>query len=82
LLAEGKETIGTSALDATPDMIQEMPEDTMAPLILTVGVSVVFIGLLLKAWAAVWIGGVITAVAIVVWLWPRRALREREPAHG
>jgi heme/copper-type cytochrome/quinol oxidase subunit 1 len=83
LLDKGKETIATSALDASPDMILEMPEDSFAPLILTVGMSVLFAGLLLKNWIAVGVGGLVAAAGILFWLWPRRDLREREPVlHG
>jgi heme/copper-type cytochrome/quinol oxidase subunit 1 len=78
-LLKGKETIGTTSLDAVPDIILEMPEDTFAPLCLTIGMSLVFVGLLLKNWPAVWVGGFIVFVSIVDWLWPRRELREREP---
>jgi cytochrome c oxidase subunit 1/cytochrome c oxidase subunit I+III len=79
LLVEGKETIGTSALDAVPDMILEMPEDTFAPLLLTIGLSVLFVGLLLKGWGAVMAGCLIVSIALLAWMWPRRQLREREP---
>jgi hypothetical protein len=82
LLDEGKETIGTSGLDAVPDMVLEMPEDSIAPLLLTLGMAVLFVGLLLKTWAVVAIGGAVAALAIIAWLWPRRELREREPARG
>jgi cytochrome c oxidase subunit I len=82
LLDEGKETIGTSALDAVPDMVLEMPEDSFAPLLLALGMAVLFVGLLLKTWAVVAIGGAVAALAILAWLWPRRELREREPARG
>jgi heme/copper-type cytochrome/quinol oxidase subunit 1 len=82
LLDEGKETIGTSALDAVPDMVLEMPEDSFAPLLLAVGMAVLFVGLLLKTWAVVAIGGTVAALAILAWLWPRRELREREPVRG
>ncbi|HEV7714637.1 MAG TPA: cytochrome c oxidase subunit I [Steroidobacteraceae bacterium] len=82
LLDKGKETIGTSALDATPDMILEMPEDSFAPVLLALGTAVVFVGLLLKLWLLAGLGGLIAAFAVIVWLWPRRELREREPAHG
>ncbi len=82
LLAQGRETIITSALDATPDMVMEVPEDTLAPLALTLGTSVIFVGLLLKLWSVAVIGAAITTLAILLWLWPRRELREREPAHG
>jgi heme/copper-type cytochrome/quinol oxidase subunit 1 len=82
LLDEGKETVGTTALDAAPDMILEMPEDTVAPLLLAAGLAIVFIGLLLKIWSVVIIGGLITGLAILSWMWPRRELREREATHA
>jgi hypothetical protein len=82
LLDQGKEMVGTSALDGTPDIILEMPEDTVAPLVLAIGTSVLFVGLLLKLWSIAIIGTVIAALAVLMWLWPRRELREREPAHG
>jgi heme/copper-type cytochrome/quinol oxidase subunit 1 len=80
LLDVGKETIATSALDASPDMILEMPKDSVAPLILAAGLSVLFVGLLLKNWIAVTVGALFAAAGILIWLWPRRELREREPA--
>jgi hypothetical protein len=79
LLDAGKETIATSALDASPDMILEMPEDSAAPVVLTAGLSVLFVGLLLKNWITVAIGACITGAGVLFWLWPRRDLREREP---
>jgi cytochrome c oxidase subunit I len=78
LLETGKEMIGTTALDAAPDMILEMPEDTPAPLLLTVGTAIMFVGMILLNWALAGIGLAIAAVALFIWLWPRRALRERE----
>jgi cytochrome c oxidase subunit I len=80
LLEHGKETIATTALDAEPDMVLEMPADSFAPLLLAVGTSVVFVGLLLKLRALTGIGGAVAFIALLVWLWPRRELREREPA--
>jgi heme/copper-type cytochrome/quinol oxidase subunit 1 len=82
LLDSGKETIGTTALDGAPDMVLEMPEDTIAPFVLALGTAVLFVGLLLKTWTVVVIGGVVAALALLVWLWPRQELREREPVHG
>jgi cytochrome c oxidase subunit I len=80
LLEQGKETVATTALDAEPDMVLEMPEDSAAPFWLAVGMAVIFVGLLLKGWMVAVLGGVITLVALLAWLWPRRELREREPA--
>ncbi len=81
MLDHGKETIGTSALDAVPDMVLEMPADSIAPLLLAIGLSALFVGLLLKIWALAGIGGAVAALAILAWLWPSTELREREPAH-
>jgi cytochrome c oxidase subunit I len=78
LLDQGKETIATSALDAGPDMILEMPQDSVAPLVLALGLSGLFVGLLLKSWTLTALGGVVLTVALFMWLWPRRDLRERE----
>jgi heme/copper-type cytochrome/quinol oxidase subunit 1 len=82
LLAEGKETIGTSGLDAEPDMVLEMPKDSFAPISLTVGMSILFVGLLLKLWAGAIVGAVVCCLALMAWFWPLRELREREAAHG
>jgi cytochrome c oxidase subunit I len=82
LLDSGKETIGTSALDAEPDMVLEMPEDSLAPLLLALGISILFVGLLLKVWPVTALGGAVAALALLSWLWPRRRLREREPARA
>jgi cytochrome c oxidase subunit I len=80
LLADGKETIATTALDAEPDMVMEMPEDSCTPFVLALGTAIIFVGLLLKLWDVACAGGVITILALLAWLWPRRELREREPA--
>jgi cytochrome c oxidase subunit I len=82
LLDTGKETIGTSALDAAPDMVLEMPHDTAAPFVLTLGLSVVFVGLILVLWSLTAVGLVLSAAAMLFWLWPRRELREREVPDG
>jgi heme/copper-type cytochrome/quinol oxidase subunit 1 len=79
LLDESKEMIATTPLDAQPDMILEMPEDSLAPLVLTIGTSLIFVGLLLNLWSLAGAGAVVAIVALVAWLWPQRELREREP---
>jgi cytochrome c oxidase subunit I len=77
-----RETLATTAMDAEPERIVEMPEDSYAPLLLSVGLSVLFVGLLLKEWPVVGVGLLLTCAALLFWLWPRRQLLEREPAHG
>ena len=39
-------------------------------------------GLLLKNWLLVGLGGAGALGALLLWLWPRRSLLEREPARG
>jgi cytochrome c oxidase subunit I+III len=82
LLVEGRETIGTTGLDGDPDMVLEMPGDSFAPISLTVGMSILFVGLLLKLWAVAILGVVVCAMALLAWFWPLRDLREREAARG
>jgi cytochrome c oxidase subunit I len=81
LLDQGKETIGTTALDAEPEMIMEMAEDSFAPLSLAAGLSVLFVGLLVRNWMVVGAGAAVVFISLVMWMWPRRDLREREAAH-
>jgi cytochrome c oxidase subunit I len=82
LLDAGKETIGTSALNAHPDMVLEMPRDSFAPFLLALGTAVLFVGLLLRQGVTSGVGTAIAALALLFWLWPRQDLREREAAHG
>ena len=74
LLDHGRETIGTTVLDAEPDVILRMPGDSPAPLILTLGLSALFAGLLLHSWTVAGASAVITAIATIVWLWPEEKL--------
>jgi cytochrome c oxidase subunit 1/cytochrome c oxidase subunit I+III len=80
LLAHGREALGTTALEALPDVILKMPGDSYAPFWLAVFATLVFAGLALGAWifAGTMLAG--CAASIVVWLWPERALIQREPA--
>jgi cytochrome c oxidase subunit I len=82
LLDTHREALASTPLDATPDMILEMPQDSFAPVLLVLGLSVIFIGLLLKVWVAAGAGAVIVIAALISWMWPRRSLLQREPIHG
>jgi cytochrome c oxidase subunit I len=77
VLDHGKETIGTTPLDAVPNIILKMPEDSFSPLILALGMSAFFIGLLEHLWWLAVAGAVVMVVAILIWLWPERELAER-----
>jgi heme/copper-type cytochrome/quinol oxidase subunit 1 len=75
-LEEGRETLATSALDAEIDLVMKMPEDTVAPLVLTIGLSLAFVGMLLHAWWLTALGALLTLGSLVVWLWPRSELAQ------
>ena len=83
ILDEGKETIGTTVLDAEPDVILKMPEDSPSPFFTTVAMTIGFAGLLLHWWWMAAAGGALTLLGLVVWLWPRRNLGQKaRPLHG
>ena len=80
LRGRGKEALATTALDAVPDAILKMPDDTPAPFIVTLAMSAGFAGLLLHAWWLAGIGAIATLAGLLVWLWPERELEQRAGA--
>jgi cytochrome c oxidase subunit 1/cytochrome c oxidase subunit I+III len=82
LLMEGRETIGTTPLDAIPDVILKMPEDSYTPFFLGLFSALVFVGLLLH-WRDFTVLMVFAgSLSLVVWMWPRAALAQRVPDIG
>ncbi|MDP1771212.1 MAG: cytochrome c oxidase subunit I [Methylobacter sp.] len=90
LLMEGRETIGTTPLDAKPDIILKMPDDSYTPFFLGLFSALVFVGLLLH-WRDFTVLMVLAcSLSLTVWMWPRQALVQRvqdiehdkEAAHG
>jgi cytochrome c oxidase subunit 1/cytochrome c oxidase subunit I+III len=79
LLAQGREALGTTALEANPDVILKMPGDSYAPFFVALFATLIFAGLVLGAW--IFAGAMLAgcAVSIVIWLWPERELIQREP---
>ena len=77
VLDHGRETVGTSPLDGEPDVILQMPEDFVAPFLLALAASAFFVGLLLHLWWLALAGVVVVALAVLIWLWPERRLRQR-----
>ncbi|GLU32063.1 cytochrome c oxidase subunit I [Trinickia caryophylli] len=79
LLDQGREALGTTALEASPYVILKMPEDSYAPFLLGVFSALFFAALAFLAWvpAALMLGA--CAVSVIVWLWPERRLIQREP---
>ncbi len=81
LLDHGRETIGTSPLDGDPDVILKMPGDSYMPLLLSVGLTMGFVGLLVHLWWLAVAGAAVALIAGVVWLWPRGTLGQRRVRH-
>jgi cytochrome c oxidase subunit 1/cytochrome c oxidase subunit I+III len=70
-LDDGRETLGTSPRDADPELILHMPQDSFAPLLLAISMTLAFYGALLSQW---WLG-IAGAIGVIVfaiqWMWPR-----------
>jgi len=82
-LDDGRETLATTSIDAEPDAILKMPEDSFAPLILAISLSGLFVAMLAQS-----VGGGVLAlcvgfIAMLTWLWPERVtFRPVEESHG
>lgn len=79
LLGQGREALGTTALGGKPHVILKMPEDSYAPFLLGVFAALLFAALALQWWGATFALIAACGVSIAVWLWPERALVQREP---
>ena len=75
-LDRGKEMLATSALDATPELIVKMPEDSLAPLVTALAATAIGAGALTHAWNIAIVSGVVLLAAVLTWLWPRRELEQ------
>ncbi|MGH9716657.1 MAG: cytochrome c oxidase subunit I [Candidatus Acidiferrales bacterium] len=65
-------TLSTTWKDAEPVSVARMPEDTITPLVLSLTLSIIFIGILLtNLWLAL-AGVVLSLISTAVWLWPRQ----------
>jgi cytochrome c oxidase subunit 1/cytochrome c oxidase subunit I+III len=83
VLQHGKEALGTSPLDAEPNIILKMPHDTIVPLLLSLAMTGVAIGLALLNWWVVVAAGACVGICVIIWLWPRESLGETVvPATG
>jgi len=76
VLAQGREALGTTPLDAEPNVILKMPADTLVPVCLALAMTVLTGGLILVNWLVATLGIVLIAIAIGAWLWPSATLGE------
>jgi cytochrome c oxidase subunit 1/cytochrome c oxidase subunit I+III len=81
LLDKGRETIGTTVLDAEPDVILRMPGASYLPLLSSVGVTAIFVSFLLHSGWGLGMTALGTFGASVWWLWPKQALGQIETSH-
>jgi cytochrome c oxidase subunit I len=72
LLDRGRETIATTPLDGRPDLILEMPDDTLAPLILAIGAAVALACAEARLWWLVGLGAALVGGSLIAWFWPSR----------
>jgi cytochrome c oxidase subunit 1/cytochrome c oxidase subunit I+III len=79
ILDHGREALGTTWLDAQPDVILKMPADSFAPFLLGVSSALLFVALLLRSWPFAGLMAAACGACILVWLWPERLLIQREP---
>jgi heme/copper-type cytochrome/quinol oxidase subunit 1 len=82
VLEHGREALGTTPLDAEPNVILKMPGDTLVPLWLALSMTLLTIGLAFLNWAVVIAGGLCITVCIIAWLWPREGLGETAAGAG
>ncbi len=61
----------TTVLDAQPDAIMPIPEDSYWPLVLAFGMFVALVGLLINLLALIAVGGFISLLALGGWFWPQ-----------
>jgi cytochrome c oxidase subunit I len=78
LLDKGRETMGTTSLDAEPDVILKMPSDAYSPLLLALALAALFVGALLHSWWLLGAALVVITLASIAWLWPQRSLSQIE----
>jgi heme/copper-type cytochrome/quinol oxidase subunit 1 len=71
ILDEGRLTFSTTWLDAEPYAISSMPEDTLSPLLLSLGMLLLFSALVFR-WLDVALGALLFCLlTTAVWFWPK-----------
>ncbi len=69
-LDEGRETIGTTPTDASPELILRMPGDSYSPFLLAVAMTIAFYGALLSQWWLAAVGTIGVIAFAIHWMWP------------
>jgi cytochrome c oxidase subunit I+III len=74
-LANGRETLATTVMDARPEAILHMAEDSIWPLLLALSLTIVCYSSLLNVTIVSVIAGVAALLAIGGWFWPESSER-------
>jgi heme/copper-type cytochrome/quinol oxidase subunit 1 len=78
VLDRGKETIGVTPLDAEPNVVLKMPGDSILPFLLSIGMILLFFGMLGQMIWLMVLGAVCEIVILALWLTPKpHAAEER-----
>jgi len=80
VLDRGKETLGTTNVDARPNIILKMPEDSFAPILLALALTALFVGMLIQSLIMMGASVLVGIGITYLWLWPERELRQRDGA--
>ena len=69
-LRHGRETVGSSLLDAEPERVLNVPRESLWPLVVAIGLLFVFIALFDELWWMVGAGVVVSLIGMIAWTWP------------
>ena len=70
-LADGHDTLGTSAVDAEPESILPMPEGSYAPVVTALGLTLLFVGALTLQAAFAGLGLGVAVAGLLAWVRPK-----------
>jgi hypothetical protein len=83
LLHHGRETIGSTMLDAVPNVVLQMPGDSLTPLFTALTLALAFVGLLLHSAVVAALGTIALGITLAAWLWPSHPpAQPAESTHG
>jgi cytochrome c oxidase subunit I len=59
----------TSGRDNLPQEVDDVPKETVLPLVMALGLAFIFVGLLINALVVMWLAVIVAAVALLGWVW-------------
>lgn len=63
-------TMATGGVDAAPEQVMPMPSPTAWPLLLTIAMTVTFLGVLIRQLWVAGVGGLLATLVLIAWFWP------------